>query len=45
MWSKFFPFRVDSFSEGRQNNFDRVTYPEGVSVSFKAVLILTQSLN
>ena len=28
MGSKFFPFRVDPFSEGRQNNFDRVASPE-----------------
>ena len=30
--SKFFPFRIDPFSEGRQNNFDRVTSPENDSV-------------
>ena len=29
--NKFFPFRVDLFSEGMQNNFDRVTSPERVS--------------
>ena len=37
---KFFPFRVDSFSEGRQNNFKRATsplkaaFPETVSVGY-----------
>ena len=28
---KLFPFRVDSFSEWKQNNFDRVYSPESVS--------------
>ena len=28
LWSKFFPFRVDPFSVGMQNNFDRVTSHE-----------------
>ena len=26
--SKFFPFRADSFSEGKKNNFESVTSPE-----------------
>ena len=30
--SKFFPFSVYLFSEGRQNNFDRVVSPESVSI-------------
>ena len=30
--SKFFPFRVDPFSEGRQNSFDKVASFESVSV-------------
>ena len=30
--SSFFPFRVDLFSEGRKNSFDRVVSPESVSV-------------
>ena len=34
--SKFFPFRVDLFSEGRQNESDRVTALENVSVLFTA---------
>ena len=33
--SKFFPLRVDIFLEGRQNNFDRITTPEGVSIPLK----------
>ena len=28
------PFRGDPFSEGKQNNFDRVTSPESVSILF-----------
>ena len=30
-----FLFRVDPFSEGRQNNFDRVVSPESVSIYLK----------
>ena len=29
--SKFFPFRADTFSEGKQNNFDTVASSESVS--------------
>ena len=29
--SKFFPFRVDPFSEGMQKQFDKVIYPDKVS--------------
>ena len=29
---EFFSFRVDSFSEGRQINFERVVYTERVSI-------------
>ena len=29
---EFFSFRVDSFSEGRQINFERVVYAERVSI-------------
>ena len=32
MEGKFFPFRVDPFSGGHENNFDRVTFPENKSV-------------
>ena len=32
MGSKFFPFRIDCFPEGMQNNFDRVASPEVVSI-------------
>ena len=30
-WSKFFPFTVDPFLKGRQNNNDRVASPEIIS--------------
>ena len=30
--SKFFPFRVNPFSEGRLNNFDRIVSAESVSI-------------
>ena len=30
--SKFFPLRVDPFSEERQNNFGRVVSPESVPI-------------
>ena len=30
--SKFFPFRVDPFSEGKKNNCNRVASPESVSI-------------
>ena len=33
--SKFFPFRVDPFQKGNQNNFDRVASPEIRSVRLK----------
>ena len=33
--SKLFPFRVDPFSKGRQNNFDTVTSLESVSIPLK----------
>ena len=36
--SKFFPFRVDSFSEGRQNQFVRIVSPESVSLPLKDCL-------
>ena len=30
--SKFFPYRVDQFSEGNRNNFDRVGSLESISI-------------
>ena len=33
--SKFFPFRVEPFSKGRQNNVDRATSPENVLTPLK----------
>ena len=33
--SKFFPFRGDPLSEGRQNNFERVVTLESVSIPLK----------
>ena len=38
--SKFFPFRADSFSEGKQCNFERVVLLESVSVPRKRPRIL-----
>ena len=36
--SKFFPFRLDPFSEGRQKQLNRVSSPESVSIPYnKAV--------
>ena len=35
MESKFLPFKIDPFSEGRQNKFAQVDSPENVLVSFK----------
>ena len=32
LWSKFISYRVDPFSEGRQNHFDRVPSPESGSL-------------
>ena len=31
--SKFFPFKVNLFSQGRQNSFEKLTCPESVAVS------------
>ena len=39
--SKFFPFRVGSFSKGKQNNFDRFSLSESVSVYLK-ICVLTK---
>ena len=36
--SKFFPFRVDLFPDGRQNNFERVTSSWNASVVLKQIL-------
>ena len=36
--SRFFPFRVDPFSEGTQKQFDEVTSPESVSIPIKRCL-------
>ena len=36
--STFFPFRVQPFPEGRQNNFDRVAFPESISISLYVML-------
>ena len=33
-WEQFFPFRIDSFSEGRQNKFDRLASIECVSIPY-----------
>ena len=33
---KLIPFRMESFSEGRQNNFGRVVCPENVSISVRS---------
>ena len=32
---QFFPFREDTFSDARKNNFDRITSPEKVSIFLK----------
>ena len=37
--SKFFPFREDALSEGKQNNFDRVASPESLFIPLKASCI------
>ena len=37
MGSKFFPSRIDPFSEGRQNNFDKVASPESISLTLKYI--------
>ena len=37
--SKLFPFRVDPFSEGKQNNFERVVSLESVSISLNQHLL------
>ena len=37
---KLLPFRVDTFSEEKQNIFDRVSYLESMYVSLKENLIL-----
>ena len=42
--SKFFPFRVDSFSEGRQNNGDRVSSPESVLIPYKLLFLQHNNL-
>ena len=39
--SKFFPFRVDPFSEGRIKTLDRVFSPESVSISVKRLNVNT----
>ena len=33
---KFFPFRIDPFTKGSQNNFDGIAVPEHVSILFKS---------
>ena len=38
--NKFFHFKVDPFSEGRQNNLDRVITPENDSVHLEMVNII-----
>ena len=43
--SKFFPFRVDPFSEGRQSNFDRVVSPESVSIHLKEHNVVLQPID
>ena len=35
---KFFPSRVDTFSEERQNNIDKVASPENASIHLKMLL-------
>ena len=39
--SKFFSFEVDPFQKD-DNNFDRVTAPESVSIPFNNILFLAQ---
>ena len=38
--SKFFPLRVDHFSEGDKNKLDRVASPESVSIPLKNIITL-----
>ena len=42
--SKFFPIRVDPFSEGSQNNFVRVISPESVSIPLNVTSTVTGNL-
>ena len=35
MGSKFFPFRIDSFSDWKQNNFVWLASPENISAAYK----------
>ena len=43
--SKFLPLRVDHFSKGKQNNFDRAASPKSVSFSLIRVYALCGSNN
>ena len=36
---EFAPFRVDPFSEGGQNKFDRLLFPESVFIPFKVLIV------
>ena len=45
MGSKFFPFRVDPFSEGRQNNFKKVNLHENKSILLKYIERWEKSVN
>ena len=40
--SKFFPFRGDHFSEGRQNQPDRVTAPKSVLITLSYTKCMTE---
>ena len=42
--NKFFPFRVDSFLEDRQNNFDMVASPGSVSIPLMLMFCVTRKL-
>ena len=42
--SKFFPFRVDPFSEWKQKHFDRVATPESVYIPGNMQIILMQNM-
>ena len=41
--NKFFPFRIDTFSEGRQNNFDRIVSPEKYQFPLNELLHVTKA--
>ena len=38
MGTRLFPFKVDFFLEGRQNNFERVIFPESISFPLKVTI-------